>query len=647
MWRLVELGTERVTKEGETWKTLLEEYTPNVIKSGQPEAAKTNGHFRNTHTKIGQLFLNTPEVRITDQPIGMGDVTKPSPVSGMPIQMADILAVKAEYLNKQLGRENMNWSRLADALLFDICQVSGLGAVKIGYSATIRQTPQPVMGPDPNFIPPLPQPGGVLGLQAPVQPPQVPQMDEMGQPLTQMVPVTIFSEIYCRKISPWKVVIDPYCRSTQYDKDAGFMGHWFTMRAFQAKRLLKVTDDDLKEQEDTKLRYVHKNDPASGTPVIQGVELFIKATSVDPSITHPQQPDYVCHPQELYQLVLLKDIKNRPFVWRPCVDQTFDAQGQLTQDSIDRFPIQIGTLRDLTDSAYPQADAAFTNSIIKVRNTGLRQQIRMRDASIQKVLFDADAFEEGEQAALKNPETDYLAIKGGALQKGVESVMAATPSVKVSPDSFRLDADLSSIEDQTLGVNANSSGATNDVVRAATEIATVQQSAAGRAKKEQTRFVGFFLDCVRLIDIYISRYTTQTQYAKITGPDGAARIQAWNGEMVSGRWMYDIAPDSQLQVDSTNVQVDLSLYNLTAKDPLVDRRAVLRRIYQKMGYDPGKCLLPPQQMQQQPPHGGAVSKQEQGKSGEPAGPDVQPGQSGAGEHRDQQQAGAEPPQQQG
>jgi hypothetical protein len=315
--------------------------------------------------------------------------------------------------------------------------------------------------------------------------------------------------------------------------------------------------------------------------------------------------------------VLLKNVKDKPIVWRECVDQTFDDKGELTQDSLDRFPIRILTIRDLSESAFPPSDAAFTNSGIKARNTGRRQELMMRDLALTKTLFDAGAFEDGDVEKVKNAKPgEWIAVGEGKLSQGVDKIMGSTISPKFTSDFYRLDQTLGQEIDQTLGINANSAGATNDTVRAATEIAATQQASAGRNQKEQARVIDFFLDGVRLIDILISRYTKETEWVRITGPDGAARIMAWSGEMVSGRWMYEIAPDSQLRVDTAqDRQQNLAFYNLVAKDPLVNREPILKRLARQFGYDPSKIIINPAMMAMQPPHGGAANKHEMEKTG--------------------------------
>lgn len=664
MWQKVEKGTELVKAQSESWKNLLSAYIPKVTANGVAEDVNTNGHFRNVHTKLGQLFLQTPEVCIAEQAMGPTDMVKPSPINPtIMIALSDIIAVKQIVLNKRLGRDGIKADRLIDELLFDVMAWSGVGCSKLGHTIVMQDIQQPVMEPVPMLpsppmggmpptgtgTPPLnpsPVPGSAApapplptgpGQMAPAPPPPMgpgqmappvapqmrPKMDMItGQPVTQTVTVPIYEESYWRRFSPLKWVPDPDCRSTRYDEDAMMQGMWFSMLPHQAVGAFQLTDADLPKGEKDDKAFDHKDQSSAVSDVVMGVEVFIKASAVDSAIAYPNQPGKVQHPQKLLQLVLLKHIKDRPVVWRECVDQTFDEKGELTQDSIDRNPIRILTIRDLADSGMPQADSAFTNPLVKTRNTSLRQQIQFRNAAIPKSFVNSGAFEPGDLALLKSGAPGaMIEVAGDALLQGADKLIVPVPIPTISPDSYRLDAELSSLMDQTLGIDANTAGSTNDTVRAATEIAVVQQAVAGRNEKERARVIGFYLDGVRLIDIFISRYTTQTEWVRLTGPVGAAKIQAWNGDMVSGRWMYDIMPDSQFRVDTAqDRQQTMSLYNLTAKDPLVNRQVILQRLARQFGFDPSKLILPPQPPMpglppMQPPHGGVVNEHQASNSG--------------------------------
>ncbi len=617
----------RIEKEAESWKTLLEAYTPKVSKVGTPEDVNANSHFRNVHTKLGQMFVRVPEVTLEPAPNSAAQNQipgPPDPMTGQPVmlEMSDIVAVKQEYLNKKLGRDGIKVGRLYDELNIDWMAWAGIGVSKLGYKAVKKTIQQPVMGPDPNFVPPVPM-RSVLGLAPTPQPPQVPQVDMMGQPMMQDVEVIIYEEIYWRRFSPMKYITDSMLYSTRVDEDATFQGMHFSMLPSQAAAAFNIPLDELTGGEDEK-RYKHTNDTDAGPQVITGSELFYKAA---------YYLEGELHPWKLIQLVFLDHIKDRPVVHRPYADQDFTPEGELSETSIDRFPIRVLSARDFPDSQFPQSDSAFTNNLAKQLNTNRRQGVQMRDAAIGKYLVDAGKFDDGELAALKTgPAGAYIAVEAGGLDKGRDTVCTTTAQVTRTQDDYRLDSMLQHNMDETLGISANAAGGSEDTVRSATEIQTIQRAVQGRNEKERNRVVDHFLDGVRLIDILIMRYTTQAQWAKVTGIDGMARMQMWDGKMVSGRWLYDITPDSQLEVDTAqDRQQSMNLYNLVKGDPLVNRVPVLQRMFRTFGYDPSKCVLTPAQamLAMQPPHAdGAVNEHEMGKSG---GRQNQPG---APNHRD-------------
>lgn len=608
-WGRIQAWDDRMKKEMEDWKTLMDAYTPKVSKGGQPEDVNANSHFRNVHTKLGQMFVTVPRVTMEPSPNSPADDQRPGPpdpMTGQPsvLTMADVVSVKQEYLNKKLGRDGIRVSRLFDQIIFDQLAWAGIGCSKLGYRCVTKMVPQPVMQPDPNFVPPM-QPGAVMGLAPTPQPPQVPVLDPMTQqPMTRNIPVTVYEEIYWRRFSPMKYVGDALCYSTDYDNDATMQGMRFSMLPSQAAQAFQIPEEELRGQED-EYRYKTKNDTPPKVNPITGVELFYKAC-------YYMENEF--HPWKLMQLVFLDSIKDRPVVHRPCPDQTFTPEGELSEDSLDRFPIRVCTIRDFADSSLPPSDSAFTQNLAKQLNTTRQQGVALRDAAIGKVLFDGGKLEDGDVAKVRNARPgDWIEVAEGALDRGKDAVATTISQPVRTNDDYRLDAMLQKNMDETLGISANSSGATEDTVRSATEIDAVQRAVQGRNKKERDRVIDHFLDGVRLIDILIMRYTTQKQWAKITGQDGMQRLQAWNGAIVKGRWLYDIAPDSQLEMDTAqDRQQSLNLYNQVKGDPLVNRAPVLQRLFRSYGYDPSRCVYTPQQMAamaMQPQHADAQTNQ--------------------------------------
>lgn len=641
-WKRIERSDNRLKERAKRWDILLKEYTPEVLASGTPEAVKVMVHFRNVHTKIGQLFYKSPEIRL--EPDGPAEEQMPNPMAQQamlaglppppPLKMEDIISVKQEILNKTLGRDGVKATRLFDELLIDSLLWAGIGCSKIGHDATIMEVDLPVMGPDPNYIPPPQPPGNVLGISPTPQPPMVPQTDPLtGQPKTQKVQVTIYQENYWRRFSPKKLVLDDTLRSTRYDEDATYQGMHFYLTPTQAMKKFKLTEAEVqKGGKDDKVAS-HMGDTEVGDGLVHFVELFVKSS------VYTSEP----HPLALHQLILMEGKDDAPIVWRPSPDQEFDERHRLTKDSMVGFPHRVLAIRDLPDSPFPDADAAFVNSSAKELNTFRRQDIKLRDAAIGKYAYDTGKIDTPDLDRLKNGEVgEFIGIQSGGMAQGVQSVIAPIAQIHSIPENSRTQTLLKQDIDETLGIGSNQAGIPESTVRSATETKTVQAAVQGRNSKEQARVVDHFLEGVRMLDTLIMRYTDEEGWVQYTGPDGAKRMQMWTGRMVSGKFLYDIAPDSQLSVDTAvDRQQNLNFYNLVAKDPLVNRSYILRRLARQFGYDAAKLILEPAQVPMQPPHGGPgemVNDHEAAKSGgTPNGP-------GQPDHRAAQQGGAPQPQ---
>jgi hypothetical protein len=598
-FKRIDASDARIKAHMDIADILLDEYMPVVKATGTPEAVKSNGHFRNVHSKLGQLFYRSPDVILEPDDPGPASNTMPNPMdpAGPPLKMEDIIAVKSAVLRKKMGRDGIKGGRLMDELLFDVLAWAGIGCAKVGYKAAIKQIQRPQMVP----APPTPNPGDVLGLSQPVQAPQmVPATDAMGQPVMETVPVTVFRSWYARRFSPKKLITNADLYSTRFEEDSTFLGMHFYMSPQMAMKAFGLTEDEASKVAKDDKRHEYKDAAQTGDEgLVHGMELWVKL---------PYFTDEV-HPQAIGQLVLIEGIKDRPIVWRPSPDQQFDPNtGQLTPDSLDTLPIKILTIRDIADACFPLADSAFTNSGIKELGTWRRQSVKLRDVNIGKFLVGSTTFDDVELEALRNAEAgEIITVDEAVLANGIEKVIGMTPQIKAGPDDPRSQELMKREVDETLGISANQAGVPEDTVRSATETAAVSQAIAARNEKERGRVVDFWLDIVRAVDQLLMRYATQDEYVQIGGDEGARRMQVWNNKIISGKYLYDIAPDSQLAVDTAKDFTQLlNLYNLAAGDPLFNRTYVLRRLARMRGLDPLRVVLDPAQVQaqSQPPHGG-------------------------------------------
>ena len=591
-WGRVDRMRARRKAREEAWDILLDEYLPIVSKSGSSETVKVQAHFRNVHTKMGGLFYRSPDLVLTPDDPGPGNNPLPAPPAQPgqppppPMTMADVISLKQAVLKKKLGRDGIKVHRLMDELIFDVLTWAGVGCCKIGYQATMGE--KPTMMPDPNFQPPPNPTGSILGLQPTPQAPMIQATHpQTGAPLTE--PTPIYEEYYARRFSPKKALWNDDLRSTRFDEDATIMGMEFFISPKKAMRVFKLTSDEASKASEDDLVHEYPEDKQGGTTapgLIRCVELWVKA-----SVFTDTQP----HPLALNQLILVEGIRNRPIVWRPSPDQTFDEVGRLTPDSLAGFPIKVLTIRDLADSCFPPSDSAMTNSEIKQLSTWRRQSIRLRDASIGKFLYDVDAFDTTEVDQLKNGEIgEFIPVMPGKMQQGVDKIFAQTSKIQGSADDQRGFMGIKQDMNETLGIGANQSGTETDTVRTATEAKTVATAIQSRNDKELGRVVDLYLDIARGLDQLLMRYMTEPEYVEIGGDDAASKMHAFNNKTISGRYLYDIAPDSQLRPDSAqDFNLLLNFYNLTAKDQLANRSYILKRLARMRGLDPAKAVVPP------------------------------------------------------
>lgn len=597
IWKQVEKAESRRKMRELSWDLLLEEYMPVVSASGIAETVKVQAHFRNTHSKLGSLFFRCPDVVLVPDDPGPASNTMPDPRSALPqfagqplppVPMEDVIAIKAAVLKKKLGRDGIKAERLMDEMLFDVLQWTGIGVCKVGYQCTMKSLPK--MGPPPAPPPPPPQPGSVLGLTSPAPAPTgppVPVTGPDGQPVMEDVP--IYEDWYGRRFSGKKFLCDPYLRSTRFEEDATWLGMDFFLTPKEAAKKYGIPEDQLnKAAEDDRVHQWAWDSGAKSTGMVHCLELWLKSAY--------WTPDANPHPLAMNQLVLIKGMRDKPVIWRPSPDQEFDPNtGRITDDSLVGFPIKVLTIRDLADACFPPSDSAFTNSDIKQMSTWRRQSIRIRDAAIPKYLYDASAFGEEEVEQLKNGDVgDFISVQEGRLKDGADKVLATTTKVASSPDDMRGFAGIKQDMQETLGIGSNQAGTETDTVRTATEADKVASASQARNEKELGRVVDLYLDIARALDQLLMRYMTNIEYVQIGGDAAGAKMQAWTGKLVSGKYLYEIAADSQLRPDNArDFMLDLQLYNLTAKDPMMNRAYLLKRIARRRGYDPAKIVLPP------------------------------------------------------
>lgn len=611
----VQSAKDRVKNREGGWDKLLEEYLP-PDPTAPSQDVKVSIHFRNVHTKIGQLFYQIPDLILS--PIGQMAATIKDPLTGMEFTNDDIIQVKRAVLNDRLGEDGIDASRLMDEVLFDNLAWAGLMCTKIGYRAYTRPVEEPRLIPDPNWVPPM-MPGmaaGVTGLglsDMPVpEPPMVQAIDPFsGEPLFDITNVPIYEDTYWCRFSPKKLLLAEELKSGRFDLESPWMGIGdFVMPEHEARSTFKIPADVPLSSSGQRDERVHeyKEDQGANSPTtgqVKGVEVWYKASMV-PTRAEIADGKVEVNPQVIRQLVMIEGVPD-PVVHRLSPYQTINEEGRLTADSMIGFPIHVGTLRDLADSPFPPSDVAFTNSEVRNINVHRQQSVKLRDRNIGKYGYDSGKVTPEQLTQLKNGIVgDYIAFEDGALREGIDKVIAPLLKAEPARDDVRIAMMLETDVEKTLGLGGPQVGAMDDSARTATEIATVESKSNERIGKERARAIRFYLTGVRKFDTLLQRYCDEADYVEVVGADGAKSMQRWNKETIAGRYAYKAKPDSQLKLDAAQdrAQTMKFLEIIAPYSMLVGPEAIvmtLKRLADQFGMDSTKIKMP---MPVVPPVGG-------------------------------------------
>ena len=229
--------------------------------------------------------------------------------------------------------------------------------------------------------------------------------------------------------------------------------------------------------------------------------------------------------------------------------------------------------------------------------------LKSRDASIPYAFYDEDILPPAKIERITNGKYGpMIPVEGGRLNAANPPIM---PGMKpqLSRETYAGQDVIERDLERTLALGSNQTGATNPTRRTATEVATMQSSLDTRMAGEQQKVVDFFCVGVRKLDALVQRYSDQPKITQILGEDGQKLWVAWDKGMLAGRFLYTIKPDSQIHTDAAqDRQQDLNFYNLTARDPYINRMELARRLAQKWGFNPDKLVVEPPPQGPPPPN---------------------------------------------
>lgn len=530
------------------WEASLERYTTG--RAADAHAVNPLLDFRHVEAKKAQLFYQTPEVQL---------IPVDPKIEKLPIQQ--FLPLRQKVLNYKLGPDAANVKREVHATLFDALSSSGFLALKIGYETrTVEVEQEPQISIDP-----------MTG-----------EMQVMELP---PVEVPVWERCFISKIPPKRLLIPHDFKGHVYD-DAAWLGIKGVMPLTLARQQpgWNIPDDYQGTTERDETRFTHQasaEGSAQADPQVPYTEIWYRAALFDPDVVHPG----------LYRCLILVEGLDAPVKHVDSPYHRVDPMGRMTGDSMVGSPIHLGTLRDLTDSAYVPSDLTIGAQLSEELTKFRTQQVRGRDRRQPITVFDTENLDQDTITKIE-ANRGPIPLPAGALGGGVDRLFATIGTGSEPRDNYTAQDYIQRDYETALGLGSNQQGVAVRKRQTATEARIVQGNSDARAEAERDRLREYFVQLVRKFDAVLQQYLGPEELTNILGQQAAQLWEQWKA--LPGRYLYKIQPDSGVHVDAVQYRAQaLDEYNLLRKDPQVNTAVLLEKVARALNYDPQQFVAPP------------------------------------------------------
>jgi hypothetical protein len=477
--------------------------------------------------------------------------------------------------------------------LHDTLVPAGFWAAHIFYEAFIppdAPTKEVQIGtkPDPKWVPPdlstLP-PG-----QPPPQPPQVPNMET--------VPNVVFEQYHMDRVSPRKVLWSDTFHGSDYDRSP-WVGYHDNMDFYKGKVKWKLPDDfDTFAGPDTDLVDADPKVTGDKHKQIHFTQIYYYASQYDKTVTHPYQ---------IRSLVLVDGIegavyhKDLDFQWR-------DEDGVL--GGMVGFPLHIGSLRAVSDSAFPQPDATmwkYQDTEISDGRTDMKMQ---RRGSVPTRAANIGLLKEGGLGKLERgiyqgilPFPAECFGDGGKFIRVDVVPQAQFPQINMDFDSIS-NRDM----DAVAGLGSAPSGSipSGTTSTSATQAGAAQSASGSRIGLERNVLYHWYARAVQKLSVLLQHFMTESQFVTMLDDNGAKQLVEWSKDNIQGRFTFEIEGNSSVDQSEQRNEF-MQWYNLVGKDPLMDHKKLDMALCRVFGKNPQDFLAPPPPAPEPPkpalPHG--------------------------------------------
>lgn len=547
LFTLFKRGVEASVKEtkslAKAWDKNLEKTFGDIPKDWDDNAVRVNKEFALVKQKQSLLFFRVPEVQL-----------KPLRPDAEPVA-----AVAAAALNQVLSRE-MRVSYLCDEVLTDALCPAGIGVSKISYEAITKNVdvkpPEHTETPDDVFT----------------------GMVEAGVAQYTQQPVVTY-ECYDWARVPYKRFLYPTDFDGSSFDDAPWLGISFTMPKTEAKRLYKLSKDELEQAKVTPGFEERDDEKEDITARIFGYEIWYRACYFDEKITHKDH---------FRKLVYLHGME-KPVVHEDSPYQWYD-NGQLR--GVTRYPIRVLSLTYVPDRPLPPSDVTITRPQIAELEKSRTLMMVQRERSLPIRWYDANQVDEMAESLLQDGVIQGWLPMNGPGGNAIGEIARAT----YPRENFEFDRVINSEIGGAWALGPDQLGQDAPGESTAREVNERASASQTRLEYERAKVLRWFKEGAEVVFGLLQRFATQPKYAELVGNDGATRLVEWNAQTLQGDYAFDARPDAALRMDAgADRQQALNVYQLLRRDPLVDGKGLLTEVVRTHAMLPEKVLV------QQPP----------------------------------------------
>jgi hypothetical protein len=526
--------------------------------------------FTNVEQKKSQLTAQNPYVVVRPQ--------HPDSAQAAPLMEA--------VINEQLGAAQpygVDVMVMFEEVLSDALVPSGIFACHVGYESFIDGTKEVQTGtkPDPKWVAPPPAP--VMPGMPPAPPPQPPMV-----PVMTTIPNVVFERYYMDRLSPSKLLIPEDFRQSDYDR-AAWLGFEFTMDFYLAKRKWKAIPDDFDSFADDDDRLINadgdgRSKVSDKRKMVRGWMIYYHSAVFDKSVVHP-------YAQRC--LVLLEGLKDKPVYHK---DSPFQWQNDdKSLGGMMGFPVHIGALRYVSDSCFPPSDASMSRYQDEEISDGRSMMKLQRKRNIPMRLANVSTLKEGGLSKVERGIWGaVIPLDGEAFADGAMPIKDVQQTT-YPQENFTFDNLANRDNQATWGLGAAPGGSIpqGTASTSATQSGAAQASSASRIGRERNKLMGWYARACEKLAVLYQHFMTDDQYVQMLGPDGAKVLTAWNKESIQGKFGFSILPNSSIDLSEQRSE-ELQWYNMVAKSPDIDHRALDTELVKSFGRDPAKLITPPQ-----------------------------------------------------